>query len=103
MTHATQPPRLTAEEVRHIALLCRIGLTEAEVEQMRDELTTLLDEVRVVQAVDTTGVEPTGHAVEVDTVMREDKPGPSMTVDEALANAPRRERDYIRVRAVIEE
>ena len=103
MTQLPQPSRLSAEEVRRIALLCRIGLTEEEVEQMRDELTNLLAEVRVVQAVDTTGVEPTGHAVEVDTVMRQDEPGQSMTAEEVLANVPRREIDYIRVQAVIEE
>ena len=98
-----QPSRLSAEEVRHIARLCRLGLTEAAVEQMRDELASLLYEVRLVQAVETEGVEPTGHAVAVDTVMRQDEPGRSMTPEEVLANAPRRELDYIRVQSVIEE
>ena len=103
MTQQPHPERLSADEVRHIALLCRIGLTDAEAEQMRDELTKLLEEVQTVQAVDTTGVEPTGHAVEVDSVMRDDQPAPPLSVDEVLANAPRRERDYFRVQAVIEE
>ena len=101
-TLASGPQRLSSDEVRHIATLCRIGLTEAEVEQMRDELTKLLGEVRVVQAIDTAGVEPTGHAVEVDSIMRDDEPGPTMTVEEALANAPRREGEFVRVRAVLE-
>ncbi len=103
MTSQPQPERLSAEEVRHIATLCRIGLTDAEVEQMRDELTSLLGEVRVVQGIDTTGVEPTGHAVEVDSVMRDDVAGPPMTVEEVLSNAPVREGSYIRVQAVLEE
>ncbi len=103
MTSQPQPERLGSEEVRHIAALCRIGLTDEEVEQMRDELTSLLGEVRVVQGVDTTGVEPTGHAVEVDSVMRDDEARPSMTVEEVLSNAPVREGDYIRVQAVLEE
>ena len=49
MTSQPQPERLSADEVRLIAALCRIGLTAEEVEQMRDELTSLLGEVRVIQ------------------------------------------------------
>jgi aspartyl-tRNA(Asn)/glutamyl-tRNA(Gln) amidotransferase subunit C len=94
---------LSTDEVRHIAALCRIGLTADEADRMRRELTTLLNEVRVIQATDTTEVQPTGHAVEVDSVMRADVPGPVMPVEEVLGNTPKREGDYIRVRAVIEE
>ena len=100
---ASQPERLSSDDVRHISSLCRIGLTDEEVERMRDELISLLDEVRVVQAVDTAGVEPTGHAVEVDSVMRSDEPGESLSVDQVMANVPRREADYIRVQAVLEQ
>ena len=103
VTPPYQPERLSSDEVRHIALLCRIGLSGEELEAMRDELTKLLDEVRVVQSIDTTGVEPTGHAVEVDSVMREDVPAAPMTAEEVLANAPRRKGDFVRVRAVLEE
>ena len=102
-TPSPRPPRLTADEVRRIATLCRIGLTDEEVERMRDDLTSLLAEVQVVQATDTTDVEPTGHAVEVDTVMRDDVSGPPMSVEDVLANVPLREGDFIRVQAVIEE
>jgi aspartyl-tRNA(Asn)/glutamyl-tRNA(Gln) amidotransferase subunit C len=103
MSGPSSSERLTREEVRQIATLCHIGLTDEEVEQMRDELTKLLTEVRVVQSIDTTGVEPTGHAVDIDSVMRRDEPGPTMTVEEVLSNAPRREGNYIRVQAVLEE
>jgi aspartyl-tRNA(Asn)/glutamyl-tRNA(Gln) amidotransferase subunit C len=100
---ASQPERLSSDDVRHISSLCRIGLTDEEVERMRDELTGLLNEVGVVQAVDTSGIEPTGHTVEADSVMRSDEPAESLSVNQVMANVPRREGDYIRVRAVLEQ
>ena len=100
---STGPGRLTADEVRRVAKLCRVGLTDDEVEQLRGEMASLLAEVSVLQAIDTDGVEPTGHAVEgVHTVMRDDVPIEPMTVEDVLANAPQREGDYFRVRAVME-
>ena len=98
-----QPQRLSAEEVRYVAALCRIGLSDEEVELLRDEIGKLLAEVSVLQAIDTAGVEPTGHAVEgVHTVMREDSSREPMPSEDVLSNAPRREGDYFRVRAVLE-
>ena len=95
------PEGLSREDVRHIATLCRIGLTEEELERLRAELSSLVREVDVLQAIDTTGVEPTGHSVEeVHTVMRLDDPGPALSVEETLANAPRREGEYFRIRGV---
>ncbi len=94
---------LSAEDVRRVATLCRVGLTDEEVERLRGEMASLLAEVSVLQAIDTTGVEPTGHAVEaVHSVMRDDEPGASLSVAEVLANAPRTEGPYIRVQAVME-
>ena len=95
--------RLTSEEVRHIALLARIGMTDEEVEQMQDQLSNILEHFDVLDQVDTEGVEPTGHSVDVTSVMREDKARESYPREEILANAPNREDDRIRVRAVLEE
>ena len=95
--------RLTNEEVRHIALLARIGMTDEEVEQMQDQLSNILEHFDVLNQVDTEGVEPTGHSVDVTSVMREDKARASYPREEILSNAPNREDDRIRVRAVLEE
>lgn len=96
--------KISVEQVRQVAALCRIGLTDAEAEQLRGEMAGLLDEVSVLQEIDTTGVEPTGHAVEeVRSVMRDDEPRPPMDREETLANAPRREGDFFRVQAVMDE
>ncbi len=95
--------RLTNEEVRHIALLARIGMTDEEVEQMKDQLSNILEHFDVLSQVDTKGIEPTGHSVDVTSVMREDKARGSYPREEILANVPNREDDRIRVKAVLEE
>ncbi len=94
---------LSIDDVRHIASLCRIGMTDAELERMRAELSDLVGEVAYVQSIDTSGVDPTGRAIDgIDTVMREDEPSAPLSVDDVLSNAPRREGDYFRVRAILD-
>ena len=94
--------RLNSEEVRHIALLARIGMTEAEVELMRGQLSNILSHFDVLQELDTDDVEPTSHSADVETVLRDDTAAASVDKEDALANAPRREGDFVRVRAVLE-
>ena len=93
---------LTSDEVRHIALLARVGMTEEEIELMRVQLSDILSHFRALQHLDTEGVEPTAHSVETNSVMRDDEPHAGLLMEDALANAPRREGDYVRVRAVLE-
>ena len=95
-------PRITSEEVSHLALLCRIAMSDEDVELMRDQMSNILENIDVLNQVDTTGVEPTGHSVDLVSVMRDDTVSPSTDRDDVLANAPRREGDFIRVRAVLE-
>lgn len=94
--------KLTTEEVRHIALLARVGMTDSELEQMREQLSNILENFEVLRRVDTEGVEPTGHSAGVSSVMREDARRDSYSVEEVLANAPDREGDQIKVRPVLE-
>ena len=94
--------RITSDEVRHLSVLARVGMTDDEIDRMRDQMSHILDNIDVLNQVDTEGVEPTGHSVDVDSVMREDEPTPSSSVDDVMANAPDREEDHIRVRAVLE-
>ena len=97
------PERLSADEVRRVAALCKIGFTDNEIERLRDEMAELIGEVSVLQRIDTSGIEPTGHAVEeVRTVMRDDVPAPALSVDDVLSNAPRREGQYFRVQAIMD-
>lgn len=94
--------RITTEEVRHIATLARVGMTDDEVERMRDQMSNILEQFDVLGQVDTRDVEPTGHSAGLRTVMRGDSVEPSADRDDILSNAPRRQEDLIRVRAVLE-
>ena len=94
--------RLTTDEVRDIAALARVGMSDDEIEEMRDEMSHILENFDVLGQVDTGGVEPTGHSVDLTSVMRDDEAAESSPVDDILANAPSREDDLVRVRAVLE-
>ena len=94
--------RLTTEEMRHLAALARVGMSDEEVERMRDQMSGILGHFDVLQDVDTEGVEPTGHSMDLESVMREDEVRESVSREDALANAPHREGDFLRVRAVLE-
>jgi len=94
--------KLSREEVLHIARLARVALTEAEITRMSEQLSNLLEHFEVLQKVDTAGVPPTAQSVTLQSVMREDKVTPSLPQEDVLANAPRREGDCFRVRAVLE-
>ena len=94
--------RITSDEIRHLALLCRIAMTDEDVDMMRDQMSNILNNIDVLNQVDTDGVEPTGHSVDLVSVMREDEVTPASPIEDILANAPEREGDFIRVRAVLE-
>jgi aspartyl-tRNA(Asn)/glutamyl-tRNA(Gln) amidotransferase subunit C len=96
------PDILSADDVRYVARLTHLSLTDEEVESLRSQLSTALDFFQTLQQVDTTGVEPTGSPTDVSSVMREDVATPSLTRAETLANAPHTEDDYVRVLPVLD-
>ncbi|HEU5190164.1 MAG TPA: Asp-tRNA(Asn)/Glu-tRNA(Gln) amidotransferase subunit GatC [Methylomirabilota bacterium] len=96
-------PRISPEDVRHVARLARLALSDDELERMRAEMSAILDYMDKLRSLDTTGVEPTSHAVPLRNVMREDEPVPSSPLDDMLANAPDRDGDTFRVPRIIEE
>jgi aspartyl-tRNA(Asn)/glutamyl-tRNA(Gln) amidotransferase subunit C len=79
---------LTPDEVRKVALLARLELTDEEVERQGKHLNALLAQFEKLQEVDVTGVEPTSHSIPVFNVMREDVSRRSLRREEVLANAP---------------
>jgi aspartyl-tRNA(Asn)/glutamyl-tRNA(Gln) amidotransferase subunit C len=91
------------KDVEHVARLARLALTEAELERMREELNSILAHLDTLRALDTEGVEPTSHAVDVVNVMREDEVEPSFPQDAMLANAPDRSGTLFRVPRIIED
>jgi aspartyl-tRNA(Asn)/glutamyl-tRNA(Gln) amidotransferase subunit C len=76
------------ETVRHVARLARLGLEPDEVERMRRELSAILEAVERIQDLDLTGVPPTTHVQQLENVLRDDVPQPSLPVAEALREAP---------------
>lgn len=94
--------KLSREEVLHIARLARLGLTEAEVDRFREQLSNILENFEVLQQVDTTDVPPTAQSIPLQNVTKDDKVADSLSQEQTLANAPRKEGEYFRVKAVLE-
>lgn len=80
---------ITRADVESVALLARLQLAPAELEQLTSELAQIVAYVDQLAEVPTDNVEPMAHAVEVHNVFREDKVEPSLSRESALANAPR--------------
>ena len=95
--------RLTVDEVRHVAEVAKLRLTEAEIEQYAGQLSAILEYAERLQEVDTSSVPPTPYILPLVNVMRDDVPEPSLSNEDALANAPDSEDGFFRVRAVFEE
>ena len=95
-------PKISKEEVENIALVYRLGLSPEDVSRLSSELSNILDQFRVLDNVDTSGINPTGHSVSADGTMREDEPSSSLPVNKILQNAPSVEKGYLRVKAVLE-
>ena len=95
--------KLSREEVLHIALLARLGLTDEEVDRLSEQLSNILENFEILQQVDTTDVPPTAQSIALQNVVSDDAIAPSLPSNEVLANAPQKEGDFFRVRAVLEE
>ena len=94
--------KITRREVEHVARLARLALSEEEKELMTRQLDRILGYVDKLKELDTSRVEPTSHVIPLENVMREDAVGPSLSQDDALANAPDREHPFFRVPRIIE-
>ena len=94
--------KLSREEVLHIARLARLGVTDADVDKFGEQLSNLLENFTALQEVDTEGVPPTAQSIDLHNVVSEDEVTPSLPPDQVLANAPRKEGDFFRVRPVLE-
>jgi aspartyl-tRNA(Asn)/glutamyl-tRNA(Gln) amidotransferase subunit C len=85
------------EQVLHVARLAHLELTEEEVERFGEQLSAIIEAVSKVSELDLSDVPPTSHPLDLVNVGRADVPRPSLTHDEAFANAPAREDDLFRV------
>ena len=90
---------ISRDEVLHVAQLARLALTDEEVERLGGQLDAILEAVAKVSELDLSDVEPTSHPLDLVNVWSDDEPRPSLTVEEALANAPDRDGALFRVPA----
>lgn len=94
---------ISLDEVRHVARLARLELDDAEILALQGELNSLLGHFADIQSMDVTGIEPTSHAVAVQNVWAEDRPGICLTREDALRNAPRSKAGLFVVPTIIED
>ena len=94
--------QLTPADVRKVASLARLKVTDAEVASLTADLTAILGYVDVLNEIDTTGIEPMVHAVELHNVLRADSVVESLPRAAALSNAPRSDGECFLVPAIIE-
>lgn len=93
---------LNLADVGKVAKLARLELSADDLARMQIQLSNILDYIDQLQAIPTDGVEPLAHPLPLANVFRADEPRPSLTPDEALANAPVRYGDYFGVPAVFD-
>ncbi|HIQ19818.1 MAG TPA: Asp-tRNA(Asn)/Glu-tRNA(Gln) amidotransferase subunit GatC [Planctomycetes bacterium] len=95
--------KITRDEVEKVSLLARLLLSERELEAMTQQLGRILEYMDLLGEVNTEGVEPMAHAIEVSNVFRQDRVEPGLAREEALANAPHRDEECYLVPAVLGE
>jgi aspartyl-tRNA(Asn)/glutamyl-tRNA(Gln) amidotransferase subunit C len=95
---------LTRDEVKHIAELAKLALTDEEIDKMARQLSDILDYAARLNELDTEAIPPTASVIPNQNVMRADVVTPSLTRDQVLANAPDTDsqREFIRVKAILE-
>ena len=93
---------ISRADVERVALLARLDLDDAQLEELTPQLAGIVAYVDSLAAVDTEGVEPMAHAVELANVLRADEVRPGLAHEAALANAPRKDAIGFKVPAVLE-
>jgi aspartyl-tRNA(Asn)/glutamyl-tRNA(Gln) amidotransferase subunit C len=94
--------KITKKEVEHVARLARLELSEQDKEKLTDQLSNILTYVEKLNELDTTGVAPTSHVLDISNVMRSDTPEASLPQERALANAPDKAAGHYKVPKIIE-
>jgi aspartyl-tRNA(Asn)/glutamyl-tRNA(Gln) amidotransferase subunit C len=92
---------ISREEVEKVSLLSRLLLSDGELVAMTTQLGRVLEYIELLDELDTERIEPLSHALDVCDVMRDDRVAPSLSRDEALANAPQRDEECYLVPAVL--
>jgi aspartyl-tRNA(Asn)/glutamyl-tRNA(Gln) amidotransferase subunit C len=92
---------LSKRDVQHIAWLAHIELSEEEEALFTEQFNEILEYFKKIDQVDTEGVEPTYHVLNLENVSRKDKTTPSLPVEEALKNAPKKDKTFIKAPRIV--
>jgi aspartyl-tRNA(Asn)/glutamyl-tRNA(Gln) amidotransferase subunit C len=90
-----------SREVDYVARLARLKLDTEEKERMAGELGAILETAQKIRELDTEGIEPTAHVLNLPAVLREDQVRPALPLNRVLQNAPHRKQGYFRVPSII--
>jgi aspartyl-tRNA(Asn)/glutamyl-tRNA(Gln) amidotransferase subunit C len=94
--------KISRQEVEHVANLARLRFEEAELERFTHQLNAILSYIDKLNELETSGVEPTYHVLDLVNVFREDEVQASLPREMALANAPERANGFFKVPRIIE-
>ncbi|MGZ0084334.1 Asp-tRNA(Asn)/Glu-tRNA(Gln) amidotransferase subunit GatC [Caldibacillus thermoamylovorans] len=94
--------RISLEQVKHVADLARLAITEEEAEMFTKQLDAIITFAEQLNELDTENVPPTSHVLDMRNVMREDIPEPGLPLEEVLKNAPDQQDGQFRVPAILE-
>jgi aspartyl-tRNA(Asn)/glutamyl-tRNA(Gln) amidotransferase subunit C len=94
---------ITPDLVRHLGVLARIQLSDAEVERLTGQLDAIVDNIAKVSEVATPEVAATSHPIAMQNIFRDDVPRDALTLEQALQNAPDAADDRFRVTAILGE
>jgi aspartyl-tRNA(Asn)/glutamyl-tRNA(Gln) amidotransferase subunit C len=94
--------RITIDEVKHVANLARLAITEEEAEKFTQQLDSIISFAEQLNELDTEHVEPTSHVLDMKNVFREDISQKGLSVEEVLKNAPEHENGQVKVPSIIE-
>lgn len=97
------PQKIDAQQVRKVAKLARLDLTEAEIEEFTGQLGAILQYVEKMNELETAEVEPLAHCLPIHNVFRADEVRPSLGTEKTLANAPERDGAFFKVPKILED
>ncbi len=94
--------RLTREQVRHVAELAKLKLTDEEVSLFQEQLSSILEHVDRLAELETEAIPPTAGVLPLRNVMRSDEPRPAFPRESMLANAPEAEDAFVKVKPILD-
>ena len=95
--------KLTEDQIRHVAKLARLNCTDQEIATFTTQLAAILDYFNQLRELNTTDVEPLSHCLPIHNIFRQDRILPSLSNEQALANAPRRDGEFFAVPKILDD